>query len=90
MDIDMTRTCPHCKETLQTWAGPPETGWGILLVCNNHKCSYYQSSNDCVAEFNPEAKIGFRYAEDPDNGYTSFNLAAYCGETFMELNQPED
>jgi len=85
MDIATDRKCPHCGEILQPWEGPPETGWGLILVCNNNQCPYFCSSNDCVANFQPESKLGFRYAEDPMNNYASFNLASYCGSTFMEL-----
>lgn len=84
-DIDMTRTCPHCGSTLQPWLGPPETGWGMLLVCNNNTCPLFAGSNECVADFNPDSKVGFRYAEDPDNGYKPFNLASYCGESYMDI-----
>ncbi|WP_051444903.1 hypothetical protein [Desulfocurvus vexinensis] len=89
-DIDLTRTCPHCGQPLKPWLGPPETMWGVLLVCPSNQCPLFQSSNDCVTEFNPESKIGFRYAEDPANDYKSFNLAAYCGETFMDLTRASE
>lgn len=89
-DIQMDRKCPHCNETLLPWMGPPETMWGVLLVCNNNKCPHFQESNDCVTEFNPESKIGYRYAEDPSNDYKSLNLASYCGSTFMDLASRQD
>lgn len=85
METATDHTCPHCGSTLQPWVGPPETGWGEILVCCNNNCPLFRGSNDDVASFNPESKLGFRYAEDPANGYKPFNLASYCGDTFMEL-----
>lgn len=84
MEIEKDRKCPHCGSTLQPMEGPPETGWGIILVCDNNQCPYFLGSNDTVHEFNPESAIGFRYAENPDNGYQNFCLAAYCGESFID------
>lgn len=84
-DIATDHKCPHCGELLQPWEGPPETGWGLILVCCNNQCPLFASSNEDVTDFNPESKLGFRYAEDPLNGYKSFNLASYCGDTFMKL-----
>ncbi|GAB6175251.1 hypothetical protein JCM16814_01420 [Desulfobaculum senezii] len=90
MDIEKDRKCPHCGETLQPWMGPPETGWGLILVCNNNNCPHFSTSNDTVAEYNPDSKLGFRYAEDPSNDYTSFNLASYCGSTYMDMCAKQD
>ncbi len=84
MTLPTDRTCPHCKKILEPWLGPPETGWGMLLVCCNDVCPHFKNSNADVAAFNPDSKIGFRYAEDPENGFSSFNLASYCGDTYME------
>ncbi len=84
-DIAKDHVCPHCGQPLTPWEGPPETGWGIILVCCNNACPYFVGSNAEVTQFNPDTKLGFRYAEDPANGYKPFNLASYCGSTYMEL-----
>lgn len=79
-----TRHCPHCDCQLEEWAGPPETGWGLILVCNNNDCEYYLSSNDCLVEQGGKDMLGFRYAEDPDNKYTSFNLLSWFPKSARE------
>ncbi len=70
--------CPHCKEPLKPWLGPPESGWGVLLVCNNNECSYYKDSDKEIINKRDDSKLGCRYAENPENGYKSFNLVAVC------------
>ncbi|MHC1790703.1 hypothetical protein [Solidesulfovibrio sp.] len=71
------RYCPHCKAQLQPWVGPPETGWGEILVCNNNDCTFYIGSKTDIQHKDEDNSLGCRYAEDPDNGYTSFNLLAW-------------
>ncbi|MBU1002688.1 MAG: hypothetical protein KKE73_09195 [Proteobacteria bacterium] len=85
MEIATDHKCPHCEKILEPWEGPPETGWGLILVCNNNQCPYFSCSNETVAQYQPDSKVGFRYAEDPNNNYISFNLASYCGSSFMDL-----
>lgn len=83
-EIDTTRACPHCGEKLSPWEGPPETGWGLILVCNNNECKYFQNSTGDCAQFGAHPKLGFRYAEDPENNYQCFNLLAYCSNLMKE------
>lgn len=73
------RSCPHCGQELQEWLGPPESGWGVILVCNNNECSVFATSNDGIINKEEDSPLGCRYAEDPDNGYASFNLLAWRG-----------
>ncbi len=73
------RTCPHCQQELTKWLAPPETMWGEILVCFNNECPFFMNSSDEI-ENKGEANraMGCRYAEDPGNGYQSFNLLAVC------------
>lgn len=73
------RDCPHCQKRLEPWLGPPDTGWGVILVCNNNECSYYAGSKDDILNRREESNLGCRYAEDPDNKYVPFALVAWCG-----------
>jgi len=84
MPIDYNRKCPHCGATLEPWMGPPETGWGEILVCNSMTCPYFLNSNDCLVEQGAKEMLGFRYAENPDNNYAPFNLVCYCGHLVKE------
>lgn len=72
------RCCPHCGQRLESWIGPPETMWGLVLVCNNNQCPYYLNSAQTVENFGGHPSLSFRYAEDPENNYASFNLLSYC------------
>lgn len=76
---DEARFCPHCQAQLEEWAGPPETGWGIILVCNNNQCTFFKGSNKCIIGLEEDSPMGCRYAEDPDNSYIPFNLLAWHG-----------
>ena len=71
------RKCPHCNKPLQPWIGPPESGWGEILVCNNNECPFYVGSHDDIRHMDEDKHLGCRYAEDPANGYKSFNLLAW-------------
>ena len=71
------RYCPHCGEKLSSWIGPPESGWGEILVCNNNACVFYRNSQKDIRNKDEDNSLGCRYAEDPDNGYSSFNLLAW-------------
>lgn len=71
------RICPHCSSVLDSWIGPPETGWGEIFVCNNNDCSHYLLSNSCLEDQGAKECLGFRYAEDPCNRYEGFNLLAW-------------
>lgn len=73
------RNCPHCGKMLEPWLGPPETGWGVILTCNNNECPYFAGSKEDILHRRDDSPLGCRYAEDPDNGYKSFALAAWCG-----------
>ncbi len=72
------RYCPYCKQQLTPWEAPPETWWGIILVCNNNECSYYVGSNCNIANKRDDSRLGTRYAEDPANNYEPFNLLSWC------------
>ena len=71
------RHCPHCQAQLDPWIGPPESGWGEILVCNNNECPFFRSSNADIRNKDEDNSLGCRYAEDPANGYQSFNLLAW-------------
>jgi len=83
-----TRYCPHCNEQLDEWEAPPETGWGIILVCNNNYCKFFLESRESI-QGNPGKPIGCRYAENPDNHYRSFSLASWCNDTIVEKYSKE-
>lgn len=87
MTVDYNRKCPHCGATLEPWIGPPESGWGEILVCNSMTCPYFLGSNNCLVEQGAKDMLGFRYAEDPDNKYKSFNLVCYCGDLVKQEAQ---
>lgn len=72
------RNCPHCNEPLSPWIAPPESGWGVIVVCNNNKCPHYVGSDDLIVNKRDDSNLGCRYAENPDNKYTPFNLLAWC------------
>jgi len=71
------RFCPHCGAKLEPWIGPPESGWGEILVCNSLECPFFRNSNRDIVNKDEDNHLGCRYAEDPDNGYASFNLLAW-------------
>jgi hypothetical protein len=87
MEVDYNRCCPHCGVRLESWMGPPETGWGELLVCNNNECMHYLTSNDCCVEHGASPRYGFRYAEDTMNNYAPFNLVSYYPASVAKLRQ---
>ncbi len=73
------RYCPYCQQPLEEWEAPQDTGWGILLVCNNNKCPFFRdSANDIENKGDANRFMGCRYAEDPANNYNSVNLLAVC------------
>jgi len=74
-----TRTCPHCGSELGEWEAPPESGWGLLLVCNNNDCTLFANSGCSIENKDPENSFGCRYAENPDNGYKPINILAWLG-----------
>lgn len=74
-----TRRCPHCGSALEAWIGPPESGWGEILVCNNNECVYFKGSPATIRNADEESPLGCRYAEDPDNSYTPFSLCSWHG-----------
>lgn len=71
------RFCPHCGAKLESWIGPPESGWGEILVCNNNDCSFYRGSQTGIRHKEEDNHLGCRYAENPDNGYEAFNLLSW-------------
>ena len=72
------KICPHCQKPLEPWLGPPDSGWGVILVCYNNECPHYAGSNNDIAGKRDDSKLGCRYAENPENGYKPFNLLAVC------------
>jgi hypothetical protein len=74
-----TRCCPHCGVELAEWLGPPETGWGKILVCNNNECTFFKGSPAAIRNTEEGQPLGCRYAEDPDNNYIPFSLVAWHG-----------
>lgn len=74
-----TRFCPHCGKQLEAWVGPPESGWGEILVCFNNECGFFKGSNKTIINSEEDCALGCRYAEDPDNNYIAFNLLAWHG-----------
>jgi len=74
-----TRCCPHCGVALEPWLGPPESGWGEILVCNNNECSFFKGSPSTIRHTEEGSALGVRYAEDPDNDYIPFSLVAWHG-----------
>lgn len=71
------RQCPHCNCTLDPWIGPPESGWGMILVCNNDDCTWYRNSNKDIQEQGGKDMLGYKYAEDPANNYEAMNLVCW-------------
>lgn len=76
-DMSEKRLCPHCGQPLEIWIGPPESGWGELLVCNNNGCCYYTGSQTDIRYKDEDNHLGCRYAENPDNDYKPFALLAW-------------
>jgi hypothetical protein len=74
-----TRVCPHCGSTLGEWIAPPETGWGMIVVCNNNDCPFFVKSGCSIEHKDPDNPFGCRYAENPENGYKPFNILAWLG-----------
>lgn len=72
------RVCPHCNTPMEPWLAPPMSGWGVIVVCNNDNCPHYQGSAGDIENNRDESTLGCRYAENPDNGYSPFNLVAVC------------
>lgn len=82
------RFCPHCSQKLESWIGPPETMWGLILVCNNNSCSYFLNSGETVESYGGHPNLSFRYAEDPENNFECFNLLSYCPDD-LKNKEPE-
>lgn len=72
------RDCPHCGKRLDAWLAPPETGWGVILICNNNNCPHYLGSETDILNKRDDSHLGCRYAEDPDNGFKPVNVLAVC------------
>lgn len=70
------RVCPHCGKPLEAWVAPPDTGWGLLMVCFNNDCPHYSTSVEDIVNKRDDSRMGCRYAENPDNNYCAFNLVA--------------
>ncbi len=73
------RCCPHCGVTLTSTIGPPDSGWGELLVCENNDCVIFSGSNDTIRYKPSDSPLGCRYAEDVEGGYKPFNMLAFRG-----------
>lgn len=73
------RSCPHCGSLLCSQIGPPDSGWGELLVCENNECVVFSGSNENIRYKPSDSPLGCRYAEDVDGGYKPFNMLAFRG-----------
>lgn len=80
------RVCPHCGSCLGPWEAAPETGWGEILVCCNNDCSYFLESKATI-ENQGGSHRGYRYAEDPGNGYEAFPLVTWLSDSFVNFCQ---
>ncbi|MBG0790781.1 MAG: hypothetical protein H0S80_09815 [Desulfovibrionaceae bacterium] len=72
------RECPHCGKIMDAWLAPPETGWGVILICNNNNCPHYLNSEGDILHKRDDSHLGCRYAENPDNGFKPVNVLAVC------------
>lgn len=72
------KDCPHCGKRLDAWLAPPETGWGVILICNNNNCPHYLGSEGDIMHKRDDSHLGCRYAEDPANGFKPVNVLAVC------------
>lgn len=70
--------CPHCGKPMEAWLAPPDSGWGVILVCYNNQCPHYKGSDKDIVNKRDDCTLGCRYALNPDNGYKPFNLVAMC------------
>lgn len=72
------RDCPHCGKLMSPWLPPGETGWGVILICENNSCPFYLGSENDIAHKREDSHLGCRYALNPDNGYKPVNVLAVC------------
>lgn len=72
------RECPHCGKVMEAWLAPPETGWAVILICNNNSCPHYLGSEEDILHKREDSHLGCRYAENPDNGFKPVNVLAVC------------
>jgi hypothetical protein len=70
-------SCPHCEVQLTPMLGPPGSGWGVILVCQNNQCPFFAGSPEDIQGKRDESNVGCRYAVNPDNGYKPFNMIAW-------------
>ncbi|WP_285905596.1 hypothetical protein [Pseudodesulfovibrio pelocollis] len=70
--------CPHCNRAMEPWLAPPETGWGVILICNNNSCPFYLGSEEDIENKRDDSHLGCRFALDPGNGYKPVNVLAVC------------
>jgi hypothetical protein len=77
------RTCPHCRTELEPWEAAPETGWGLLMVCNNNGCEFFRGSKESI-EQQGGSKRGYRYAEDPDKNNDPLALVCWMSDKMVE------
>jgi hypothetical protein len=70
--------CPHCGKPMEPWLTPPETGWGVILVCNNNGCPFYLGSETDIENKRDDSHLGCRFALDPGNKYKPVNVLAVC------------
>ena len=72
------RDCPHCNQQMNAWLAPPETGWNVILICENNNCPHYLGSEEDIIHKRDGSHLGCRYAEDPGNGFKPVNVLAVC------------
>jgi len=73
------RRCPHCGALLVAQLGPPDSGWGEILVCENNECKYFLGSDKDIRYKPGDSPLGCRYAEDCEAGFRPFNMLAFRG-----------
>jgi hypothetical protein len=65
-------SCPHCKETLQAFTMPDNTGWqtDFHVACFNDDCSYYVNGWKRMEE-RFGVRSSYRFRIDPATGKPS-------------------
>ena len=64
--------CPHCKQPLQAFKLPADTGWqgDFHVACFNDECPYYVRGWAWMEE-KYGVKASYRYRVDPESGVAS-------------------
>lgn len=72
VDERQGRRCPHCGESLQSFALPDNTGWKepVHWVCFNDDCEYFRRGWNWMEE-RFGVRASYRYRVDPATGKDS-------------------